>query len=123
MMSEHECRAVSPAIATVALIAIAAAAASIAGSEVIRKTALLVRTTPIEIGEMFMVKIADTGAHVHAGCRIKPGWVTVTVSFKDDSGATITLTLPDVAEYDTVINTRITIVQKDEISRVIGELA
>ncbi|MEP0824708.1 MAG: hypothetical protein HRF40_04415, partial [Nitrososphaera sp.] len=102
---------ISPAIATIALIAVAAAAATIAGSDMVRKAALSSSfAKPAEISEIFMIKLSDMKAHLHAVYRIQPGWTTVNVSFTDDSGATVTFNLPTGSTtFDSAIDASVTI--------------
>lgn len=119
-------RAISPVIATIMLIAIAATAASIAGSGMMGKSAAFMpgsstttTAAPIEIEDMFMIKIADTKVHLHGDYRIHPGWnnnnkMVVTASFYDDSGSQVVFTLPpdDSSIHDTLVNAHVTIGQK-----------
>ncbi|MEP0824608.1 MAG: hypothetical protein HRF40_03910 [Nitrososphaera sp.] len=117
MTLQSERRAVSPAIATIALVAVAAAAAAIAGSDMMRKTALSQPAMPVEISEIFMIKISDTKAHFHAVYKMQPGWTTaassVNASFKDDSGATVSFNLPTGSTtFDSVIKAQVSIGQR-----------
>ncbi|HEX7033014.1 MAG TPA: archaellin/type IV pilin N-terminal domain-containing protein [Nitrososphaera sp.] len=113
MTLQSDRRAISPAIATIALIAVAVAAAAIAGSDMIRKATMSQSAMPVEISEIFMIKISDTKAHLHAVYKIQPGWTTMNVSFIDDSGVTVSFNLPpDSTTFDAAINTRVTIGQR-----------
>src|SRR5690606_19808279 len=115
MTLQSDRRAISPAIATIALVAVAAAAAAIAGSDMIRRTTMSQSALPVEVSEIFMIKISDTKAHLHAVYEIQPGWATTTVnvSFKDDSGATVSFNLPTgFTTHDSAINARVTIGQR-----------
>ncbi|HEX7031945.1 MAG TPA: hypothetical protein VF172_02995 [Nitrososphaera sp.] len=117
MTLQSDRRAISPAIATIALIAVAAAAATIAGSDMIRKAVMSQPAMPVEISEIFMIKISDARVHLHAVYRVQPGWTTtaatVNVSFKDDSGATVSYSLPpDSTTFDAAIDARVSIGQR-----------
>jgi|GEM_PF-4334045 len=118
MTLQSDRRAISPAIATIALVAVAAAAAAIAGSDMIRRATMSQSALPVEVSEIFMIKISDTKAHLHAVYEIQPGWTTTTtttvnVSFKDDSGATVSFSLPTGSTtLDSAINARVTIGQR-----------
>ncbi|HXG08070.1 MAG TPA: archaellin/type IV pilin N-terminal domain-containing protein [Nitrososphaera sp.] len=115
MTLQYDRKAISPAIATIALIAVAVAAAAIAGSDMIRKATMSPSAMPVEISEIFMIKISNTKAHLHADYKIQPGWTTTTVSvsFKDDSGATVSFNLPTGSTtFDSAINARVTIGQR-----------
>ncbi len=110
MIIQSNRRAISPAIATIALIAVAAVAATIAGSDMIRRATMSQPTAlPVEVSEIFMIKLSDTRAHLHAVYRIQPGWATVNVSFVDDSGATVSFNLPDSTSFDSAIDASVTI--------------
>lgn len=105
-------RAVSPVIATIALITVAAAAASIAGSELIRKATLSSSAKPVEISEIFIIKINDSRVLMHAKYTVIPGWTSITATFKDDTGSAITFSLPTdstVKEYNVELTTHVTI--------------
>lgn len=115
MTLQSERRAISPAIATIALVAVAAAAATIAGSDMIRRATMSQSALPVEVSEIFMIKISDMKAHLHAVYKIQPGWTatTVNVSFKDDSGAAVSFNLPTGSTtLDSAINARVTIGQR-----------
>lgn len=105
-------RAVSPAIATIALIAVAAAAATIAGSDMIRKATLSSPAKPVEVNEIFMVKVNDSRVLLHIDYIVRPGWTTLTATFRDDINNTVTFSLPTDAtmrKYDTNLVTQVAI--------------
>ncbi len=87
-------RALSPVVATISLIAVAAAAASIAGAEMLRNSQVSLTERPVDITDMFLVRLSNSKALLHAEYSIRQGWTSITATFSDDISNTITFSLP-----------------------------